>query len=1693
MNCNYRLVWNALSGTQVPAPETARGRGKSGVRSNALRLGALGVYAAGITLGGHAWALDANALPGGGKVVGGQSTLTQSGNTLTVTQSSNRSIINWNNYNIGSQASVVYVQPGADSVSLNRVVGNEASQIYGRLEANGQVFLINSNGVLFGRGAQVNVNGLLASTLDIADADFGAGRLRFSGHGGSVRNEGSLTADDGGYIALLGGQVDNRGHISARLGSVLLGAGEAATLDFHGDGLLSVALEAGAAHALVDNSGSVSADGGRVQLSARAADRVMSSLVNNTGHIEARGLVVRDGVIELSGDIVDNAGLIAANGAQGGEVTVHATSILQHGVIQADGRSGNGGTVSLHATQALLQTASGHISADGTGAGGDVVLDGGGLAYLSGEVSADGARGGHLVASATTLTVGGAHLSADGVGRGGSILLGGDLHGGHAGMLGLGNAQASRVTSGSTLSAAGRGGTIVVWSDGDTAYGGDARTGAAGMIEVSAKQQLSYSGTANAGRGGHVLLDPFDLVIGTSTPSTYIDLASEAPASGDQHGSGGVVDLGDVAGVPTVVVASPLDSFGGAAGAGSVYVYNTANGALISHLYGTSAGDSVGSQGITVLTGSQNFVVNSPAWNNATGAVTWGSAASGVSGPVSAANSLVGSSPGDQVGLNGVVALSNGHYVVASSQWSDPVDPVGAGYLVGAVTWGDGGTGTIGVVSGGNSLVGGSAGDQVGSAGVTALADNGNYVIASPNWSDPVDPFGAGFAVGAATWADGSVATAGVVSAANSLIGSHLNDMVGMGGVTALVGGNYVVNSFLWNASGGAVTWGDGLTGHQNVVVDATNSLVGKSMDGATGYGGDLIGAGGVVALANGHYVVSSPYWSPDALNTLVQVGAVTWGNGVTGTAGEVVPGNSLVGSSAYDNVGAGATNPVSGAVAAGVVPLPDGNYVVVSPYWTDSTDPFAPLVEVGAVTWRDGFAANGGITVGPGNSLIGSKTLDHVGIGGVVALDQGRYVVSSYQWSLDGDPLTGAPEVAEVGAVTFVDPLQPSQGAGVVSAANSLVGSTELDHVGYGTTGVDGVVALSVAGQLTGHYVVNSPDWSLPATAPVPAGAVGAVTWANGDGSTVGPVGEGNSLIGSTAGDRVGGGGVFALANGHYVVSSPDWSNAEPLLDGTPNLVSGVGAVTWRDGGLASPDVVTTLNSLHGSSAGDQVGNGGASLAAVPGAGYGGAGVVALANGNYVVVSPSWTNAEDPFNVLGFVGAVTWRDGYGPTGGPVTALNSLTGQTALDNVGSNGITTLGNGDFVVSSPFFSRNGLAESGAVWVGSGAPDSDMLASAIVVPTDSTLTLTATNDITVNAAVSVAGSLVLDAGNAITLNAPIESTQANATSLILHAGGTFINNVGPDALLTDVTSTWQVWSLDPANDVRGGLAYDFKQYDATYGVSAALGLGNGVFYSVAPVLDATLEPAVGLSVAKTYDGTTAADPLGFRLGATGLIDGDIVDLSAASLDYAGKNVGTALDVTATGITLNGVTDGGRFVPVYGYRMSPTSGTAVAVAAGEITPALLTVTGTFASDKVYDGNAVATLSGGTLGGVVAGELVDLSQSGAFGDKHVDPTGAPKLVTISNSLTGAPDVLSNYAFAPLNETQTVQATISPKAIAVSGLSGVNKVYDATNVASLAGTAGLTGGGVDAGDGKVIGLDDVVVGGTTSATFADKH
>lgn len=270
----YRLVWSHVHACWVAVAEGGRGRGKSASRKlSAALIGTLlagGALAAPPGATGFAAPVTAlplpNALPTGGQVVAGQASIASAGSQMTVQQGSDKAILNWQSFDIGADAAVRFVQPSSNAVALNRVIGNDPSRIYGQLSANGKVFLVNSNGVLFGASARVDVGGLVASSLALADADFLAGRLTFgaSASAGEVRNEGSIRTANGGAAVLLGPVVKNSGSIVAPNGSVALAAGEQVAVDLRGDGLVTVRVDRGTAEALVANSGVIQADGGRV-------------------------------------------------------------------------------------------------------------------------------------------------------------------------------------------------------------------------------------------------------------------------------------------------------------------------------------------------------------------------------------------------------------------------------------------------------------------------------------------------------------------------------------------------------------------------------------------------------------------------------------------------------------------------------------------------------------------------------------------------------------------------------------------------------------------------------------------------------------------------------------------------------------------------------------------------------------------------------------------------------------------------------------------------------------------------------------------------------------------------------------------------------------------------------------------------------------------------------------------------------------------------------------------------------------------------------------------------------------------------------------------------------------------------------------------------------------------------------------
>lgn len=355
MNRIYRLVWSHVTNGWVCCAETAKGRGKSsGVCGSATRkFGAqpdlrMTVLAASLALIGT----SAFAAPVGGQVSAGSGSIAQSGTNTTINQSSQNLAINWQSFGIAANESVRFNQPNASAIVLNRVTGQNPSTILGSLSANGQVFVLNPNGILFGAGSQVNVGGLVATTLNLSDADFMAGKNTFSGTGGSVINQGSLTAVQGGYIALLAPEVRNEGVISAQLGTALLAAGDKVTLNLNSGSLLGYSIDQGALKALAENKQLIQADGGQVLMSARAADALSTAVVNNTGIIQARSIQNIGGTIKLIGDMQTGAVQVsgtldasAPNGGNGGFIEtsaahVHVTDNARVTTLAANGLAG---------------------------------------------------------------------------------------------------------------------------------------------------------------------------------------------------------------------------------------------------------------------------------------------------------------------------------------------------------------------------------------------------------------------------------------------------------------------------------------------------------------------------------------------------------------------------------------------------------------------------------------------------------------------------------------------------------------------------------------------------------------------------------------------------------------------------------------------------------------------------------------------------------------------------------------------------------------------------------------------------------------------------------------------------------------------------------------------------------------------------------------------------------------------------------------------------------------------------------------------------------------------------------------------------------------------------------------------------------------------------------------------------------
>jgi filamentous hemagglutinin family protein len=461
--------------------------------------------------------LVAEANPKGGTVVGGQATISQAKGHTTIRQQSKKAIINWKGFDIDQNEVTSFIQPGSKSIALNRIDSNKPSLINGRLEANGHVWVVNPSGVVFGPTAQVDVHGIVATTSDILDSDFMSGNYAFSipspDPAAAVINQGNISIGEFGLAALVAPHVRNDGMIVGTLGQIVLAGAPTFTLDLHGDGLIQFAATSEVlnavdpTHALVENTGTILADGGHVLLTAAAAAGVVNEVINTSGVVEARSVSQDHGEIVLHG---------------GGEGIVTVSGQLNATGVDADTV---GGEIDIRGEKVLIAGGA-HIDASGHSGGGRVLIGG------DPQGGSDGDR------AKQTIVVSGATIAADAttVGDGGDVLVWAD-----DGLVYAGSISARGGPEG------GDGGTVETSSPGSLAVTGTVDTGAV------------------AGEDGQWLLDPLTVKIADEPGALGVPVFADDPPTGGtatvsvqsiNQATGNVV----IEATDTIIVEAPLST-----------------------------------------------------------------------------------------------------------------------------------------------------------------------------------------------------------------------------------------------------------------------------------------------------------------------------------------------------------------------------------------------------------------------------------------------------------------------------------------------------------------------------------------------------------------------------------------------------------------------------------------------------------------------------------------------------------------------------------------------------------------------------------------------------------------------------------------------------------------------------------------------------------------------------------------------------------------------------------------------------------------------------------------------------------------------------------------------------------------------------------------------------------------------------
>jgi filamentous hemagglutinin family protein len=1536
-----RVAWSEATSARIAVTEITRDHGK---------VSHCTFVAAALSLG----AIAACAEPRGGQVTAGAGNISQSGVTTTITQSSPSLSVDWQTFDIAAAETVNFVQPSAAAIAVNRILDPNGTQVLGRLNANGQVYLINPSGILFGRNAQVNVGGLVASTLQGHDID-GESRS-FSGNGqASVVNQGTINAATGGYVALLGNNVGNQGVITAHLGSVALGAGSAATLTFSGNSLVRMQVDQSVLNSVADNGGLIRADGGRVLMSAGANDALLASVVNNTGVIEARTVENRDGTIVLLG------GMSAGTANVGG--TLDASALT----------GGDGGFIETSAAHVIVAKGARVTTAASMGMAGTWLIDPVDFTIA--------ASGGNMTGADLSANLSGGNVTIQS--SGGTVGTAGDVN-------------VSDVVSWSanqlTLSAYNDININAQMNGSDTAalalqYGlGALAAGNLSEVIVHAPVNLPAGPNFSTVLGSDGVIKNFTVItaLGAEGSSTASDLQGMSGAVGSNYALGANIDAVTTVGwnanagfIPVGAFTGSFDGLGhtisgltiNRPGASSVGLFGSTSASAAIGNVGLVGGSVIGAAdtgGLVGANGPGNAISNSFNTGTVTGAAgTGGLVGSNTTGAIS--NSYTTGNVTGAAGTGGLVGSSTSGAISSSYSTGDVNGAAGTGGLVGSNTSGpvtntyatgdvvSSGAGTGGLIGSSTSgLISNSY--STGSvtspgAGIGGLIGAGTAgAVTNSYWDTETSGQAASPGGGAGrtsaqmkqqatfqTWDFGSTWRI-YETITNPLLLSLMTPLT----VTANdLGTTY---SAVAHSGGNGVTYSAPLNG----IAPAGTLGYGGNSQGKINAGSYAITPSGLVS--NQQYLVSFASGTltiaPAALTLSTSNVSKTYDGGLTalGTAtissGTLFSTDSISGGSfAFTNKNVGSGTKV---VATSGVTVNDGNgggnYIVSYANNTTSTITAASLAVTGVSAVGTRVYDGGTTATLAGTAAVDALGSDVISLGGVGAgVFADRNVGIAKAVTVSGFSLSGT----DAGNYLLVQPSGLT--ANVTAAALTLSTSNVSKTYDAGLSALGTMIITSGS--------LFSPDSTT--------GGSFAFTDKN--------VGTGNKTV-ATSGVTINDGN----SGNNYILTYAN--NTTSTVTAANLAVTGVSAVGTRvyDGTpaamLAGTAAVTALGSdvvsLGGVGAGVFADRNVGTAKAITVSGFSLSGADA---GNYSLVQPSGLTAN------------------------VTSAALTVSTSNVSKTYDSGLSALGTAT-IASGTLFSPDTLTGGSFAFTDKNVGSGNKVVSA--------------SGVTVNDGNGGGNYAVTYAGNTTSTITPASllimgvsavGTKAydGAASAAL-AGTAWVSTLGADVVAVDGEGTGMFADrnagIGKSITVTGFTLIGADA--ANYAIAQPTGLTGDI-----TAANLTLST---INVTKTYDGGLSAVGTAFVTDGT-LFDGDL--LVGGNFRFTDKNAGVNKIVTADAVTVDDGNSGGNYNVSYANNSSST-----------ILAANLAITGVTAGDKVFDGTTAATLGGRAVVNAIDGDEISVggTGNGVFDDENIGPDVG---VTVSGFTLGGADA-DNYVVA---------------------------------------------------------------------------